>query len=169
MTTKTKTILIVQTVFLAFAFTWLSCNRESEKRAARITALESRVVSLQQQYQNLKEGFDQLLGIQKDMWSQETNHLAFNTLMEAQDANQQTQLDMHSVLIKDLDQRFSNLVTTLNMARQLPAKERPASGSIPPDVSARIKAKALNDWPNDYTMQDYVIRTQTADWRKVNP
>lgn len=48
------------------------------------------------------------------------------------------------------------------------AKPAPETRGVPPAVFEQIKAKAAADWPLDFHMQDYRIRTEVEAYKKVN-
>lgn len=72
--------------------------------------------------------------------------------------------------VGSLEFKFTNLVSSIN-GRHI---ARPASspvavpGQMPADVVAGIRAKAENDWPDNYEMQAYEIKQQTEAWYQLN-
>jgi hypothetical protein len=42
-------------------------------------------------------------------------------------------------------------------------------GALPAAVSEQITRKAIEKWPNDFSMQEYEIRIQSEAYRKINP
>jgi hypothetical protein len=45
----------------------------------------------------------------------------------------------------------------------------PLRDGVPPHVFARIQQEAAKEWPNNYAMQSYEVKRQTAAWKRLNP
>jgi hypothetical protein len=51
--------------------------------------------------------------------------------------------------------------------RDFPKVKSTVIASVPPDVVTKIKADAAKQWPGDFQMQEYVIKTQIEAYKKV--
>lgn len=163
--------LAVLTIIVAIALTLAGCGKQLAKhKTLSVFEVESNFTRLYQMNENRRADFKDLLSIQKGMIYNATNQDNFNATSLSQGANQQVQLELQLVMLNDLDRRFTNFIASFNrMSGRTIKSQITKPGSIPKDVEDAIRAKAEDEWPGDYTMQDYVIRSQTADWRKVNP
>ena len=157
-------LFTMKTIVIALSLATLLCG--CGKPDPRISKIEARLDSIETEQAAIREAISQ-------------NHIDATNALDLSESNvhQVTQLIDYIYKIvaaeTNLDMRVSNLESVRSKTpAQFPS--RPAvqpssvSGQMPANVAAQIQSDAKKEWPGDYRMQVYYIKTQTEAWQKLH-
>jgi hypothetical protein len=132
-----------------------------DARDAKISKLEQKVSQLEVQAKRIGEGFTNVMEI-----VQTSNTNTLRSLSNMMAAAQISNIEMQWFM-DDLRNTLTNTART----PAAPPAQRPVymRSGVPVIVYNQIAAAAAREWPGDYNMQEFTIRTQIESYRKLNP